>query len=171
MRPHRERDMVVYALTRDLGLVVATARGMRSRSSKLSSALLDLSLAKISLVKGRRSWRITTVTLIRNAAAELKQKRERLLPLARISLLLSKLIRGEEKHPSLYDEFESSVEMLLDKEDLDPENWELFIVAKILAELGYMPKDEVVRTPEEAGDSRKRLLRLVNEGLRASGLS
>lgn len=171
--PSREVDKTAVILTRDLGLVFGTARGMRKISSKLGSALLELSIVKVSLVKGKGTWRVTTVTLIRDSASELRLKREALKSLHKVALLVRKLVRGEEKHPNLYDEFEASAIELLDTSvsESDILDWELYTVARVLSELGYLSKSESPQSLSEAREKRKLLLKLVNDGIKESGLS
>ena len=47
--------------TRDLGLVTASAQGIRKMSSKLRFVLQDFSYVKIDLVSGRNIFRVTNV--------------------------------------------------------------------------------------------------------------
>ena len=47
--------------TRDLGMISASAQGVRKMSSKLRFVLQDFAYLKIDLVKGKDFWRITNV--------------------------------------------------------------------------------------------------------------
>jgi len=65
-RPVREADRIYTIITRDLGLVQATALGVRKEASKLRGALEPFVLSKISLVRGKEHWRITSAECIRS---------------------------------------------------------------------------------------------------------
>lgn len=169
--PVKEADKQVLALTRDLGLVSTNARGARKLESKLSSNLLDLALVKLSLVKGKNAWRVTTVTLFHNVATELRERRKALLALARIVALVKRLVRGEEKHIELYEDLERATLILLNEVgDEDVDAWELLTVARILFNLGYLSKESLPTNLIETREKRKVLLELVNSGIQASGL-
>lgn len=170
LRPTRESDRAVTVLTRELGLIRASARGLHGGHSKLASSLLELALVRISLVRGKHSWRVTTVGLERNLASELRPRREALQALARAAGLLQKLVRGEEKHPELYDEFESSA-LALAESAANPADWEVYAVARILHKLGYLPEARVPKDLAEAGTRRLELIKELNASLRESGLS
>src|SRR3989344_2260267 len=48
--------------TRDLGMIYATAQGVRKISSKLRFVLQDFVYLKIDLVQGKDFWRVTSVS-------------------------------------------------------------------------------------------------------------
>ena len=78
--------------TRDLGLVFASAQGVRKMSSKLRFVLQDFAYLKIDLVKGRDFWRITNVS--KTNKLEKLQEPEILKVFASISKLLKRLLAG-----------------------------------------------------------------------------
>ena len=49
-------------LTRDLGLINASAQGVRKISSKLRFVLQDFSYIKVDLVHGKDFWRLTSAS-------------------------------------------------------------------------------------------------------------
>ena len=52
-----------YAIfTRDLGMIYASAQGVRKMSSKLRFVLQDFAYLKIDLVKGKDFWRLTNAS-------------------------------------------------------------------------------------------------------------
>lgn len=170
--PSRESDKVVGVMTKEFGLVYATARGARSLSSKLSPALFELALVKISLVKTKTSWRVTSVSLVLDTASVLKERREALSALCRVSFLAKKLLRGEEVNQSLYEDLERSIKLLIEGvADEDVDAWELFTVAKMLSNLGYLSREALPSTLIETREKRRAILSLVNSGIQASGLS
>lgn len=171
LRPRAESDRLAAVLTRELGLVFGTARGARKNASKLLNTLLELSLVKISLVRGKQSWRVTTVTLLRDVSSELRGRREALAAYLRVLALVGKLVRGEEKHVELFDGLERATLLLLDEvSDEDVNAWELLTVAKALHHLGYLSSDSLPSNILETKEKRRVLLELVNRGIHSSGL-
>ncbi len=162
----READKVFSLLTRDLGFVVATAQGIRKGNSKLGGILLDLALVDVSLIRGKSAWRITTAALMKNYASVLEKSQTRAL--AQVMALVEKLVHGEEKHADLFDDMVADVGLL--QLGIDPEIWEIFAVSHLLAHLGYLTKDEVPHTLESVKENKKRIVSLVNQGIRESGL-
>lgn len=140
----READRIYSILTRDLGLVHASATGVRKESSKLRGALEPIVISNISLVRGKEYWRITSAETLCIIVPKATTAR----PLA----LLSKLIQGEAHHPELFD----AVEKHLRAE-------ETTLVAQILYHLGYLKSEDLVLP-------KKDLVRAINEGLQSSHL-
>ncbi|MEK7175771.1 MAG: DNA repair protein RecO, partial [Patescibacteria group bacterium] len=97
-RPVREADRIYSILTRDLGLVRATALGVRKENSKLRGSIEPVSLSNISLVRGKEHWRLTS--------AEVIKRFKKTKPLA----LLEQLVVGESAHPELFDAVEKYLE-------------------------------------------------------------
>ena len=157
-RPLKEADRVYILLTRDLGLIRASATGVRKEVSKLRPALEPFSLTRVSLVKGKEHWRITSAILEENLSQSLRGK-EGLLVLARVFSLLEKLIRGESANQELFDSVEKAIRHYNPEDDM----FEMRLVAQVLFHLGYL---------EEASLSldKKPLVKAINEGLIASGL-
>ncbi|MBX4198778.1 DNA repair protein RecO [Candidatus Parcubacteria bacterium] len=164
LRPMREADKLVVVLTRDLGLIHAGARGLRKRDSKLASILLEMALVKVSLVRGKNTWRITTAGLVRDAGSELRGRKDALRSLYSVGTLLMRLVRGEEKHPELFHEFNASALKLLDDKETEVSDWETGTVSRILFRLGYLDKDSLDLP-------RAELIKAINQGLKESGLN
>jgi DNA repair protein RecO len=150
-RPLREADRTYQILAQDLGLVRATALGVRKEGSKLRGSLEPVMLASVSFVKGKEYWRITS--------AESIHKIEAIPEILRPLALLERLVQGEAHHPELYDAIESE---LLSEGDRD-EMWEMRFVAKMLFHLGYLKETDLVL-------EKKELLKAINEGIQASHL-
>lgn len=143
-RPLREADRVYSILTRDFGLIRASATGVRKEASKLRGSLEPFILANISLVRGKEFWRITSAEPLRPIPATAGIGR----PLA----LLERLVQGEAAHPELFE----IVEKHLFSE-------ETTLVAHLLHHLGYLKQ-------EDLNLEKKSLIKAVNEGLRQSHL-
>ena len=54
-----EAGKYYYIFTRDLGMIYASASGVRKMSSKLRYVLQDFAYLKIDLVQGKDFWRVT----------------------------------------------------------------------------------------------------------------
>jgi DNA repair protein RecO len=180
-RALKEADKSVKILTRDLGVINAIAIGARKGSSKRSPALTELSLGKFSLVRGKKDWRLTNAELNINVYAKLKENKKLLHSIVQPLLLLEKLVQGEEKNKHIYDILEESVIFGIENKLTDEEikYFEIFTVAKLLGELGYLNKvdaETVFKAPlstdilEDISKSKTQLLKAINKGIRASGL-
>ena len=147
----READRIYTIMTRNLGLVRATAIGVRKESSKLRGNLEPLSLSTISFVKGKDYWRLTSAEFIQNIPS---------IPMiARPLALIEKLVQGEAPNPELFDAVEKSI---LSPELYD-EMFETNLVSKILFHLGYLKESDMAL-------GKKSLIKAINAGLRASHL-
>lgn len=151
-RPRREADRVYSILTRDLGLIYATALGVRKEQSKLRGALEPLALANVSLVKGKDHWRLTS--------ADSLSKIEFTKALARPLSLLEQLVQGEAKNTELYDVVERAVLAYQVQDEMS----EIRFVAQILFHLGYLEESDL--TLEKRG-----LVEAINHGIQASQLT
>lgn len=162
-RPIKEADRVYSILTRELGLIHATALGVRKEASKLRGALEPLSLSRISLVRGKEYWRITSGEFLQNFSS----MREMARPLS----LLEKLVQGEEPHPELFDVVEGAVVSRWSTSDVDQEMFEMRLVAKILYQLGYLHESDLNLDPSVDEAGRKALIKAINIGIQASQLT
>ncbi|MCW9054847.1 MAG: DNA repair protein RecO [Candidatus Pacebacteria bacterium] len=142
--PVGEADSLIDIFTEDLGRVRAVARSIREEHSKLRFSLQNLSVARISLVRGKETWRIVGAESRENlytALADDEGKRELILRMVR---LLRKLLAGEESNPALFRVVMSGIESIrttaTDSKELT--DLECLIVLRILHNLGYLAKDE-----------------------------
>lgn len=149
-RPLREADRVYSIMTREFGLVRATATGVRKGHSKLRGLLEPISLVSVSLVRGKEYWRITSAESIR----VITPTEEILKPLA----LLEKLVQGEAPNPELFDAVKKIV-LSSPGDDM----FEIHFVATILFHLGYLKEEDLKL-------DKKGLIKLINKGLEASHL-
>lgn len=150
-RPVREADRIYHIMTRDLGLVRATAIGVRKEVSKLRGNIEPFSLAVVSFIKGKDHWRLTSAELIKVISS---------VPVvARPLALLEKLIQGEAPNLELFD----IVEKMIVSPKFNDEMFETRLVSQILFHLGYLKK-------EDLDLDKKSLINAINEGLQASHL-
>lgn len=150
-RSMREADRVYSVLTRDLGLIQATALGVRKETSKLRGALEPFALSLISVVRGKEYWRAIS--------AESLQKIYASPAIARSLALLEKLVQGEAPHPELFDAVERAMQSLKP----DDEMFEISLVSKILFHLGYLKERDLTL-------DKRNLVRAINSGIQASNL-
>ncbi|MFA7252735.1 MAG: DNA repair protein RecO [Candidatus Paceibacterota bacterium] len=135
-----EANKYYYIFTREFGLIRASAQGVRHLQSKLRYGLSDFSLAKISLVRGRETWRLTGAEPVSDFKKINSGERENFLLVSRIFSLLLRLLHGEEKNEQLFDYLFHGFKFLqtenLDKKNL--EDFECVLALRILSSLGYI---------------------------------
>ena len=164
----READRLYTILTRDLGLVRASAGGVRKESSKLRASLEPYSISLISLVKGKGDWRITSAALLESLPNEFKDNKEMMKSVAKVYGLMEKLIGSESAHPELYDKLEYVADY---REERDVEAVEIFLVAQALYELGYLTQEVLPKDLNAVKDNKKELVKAINSGLSETGLT
>ncbi len=181
-RPAREADRVYTIFTRDLGLVRASATGVRKDLSKLRGHLEPFSLATVSLVRGREYWRLTSAELVYNLETRLSGTPELFLAFAKNLSLLEKLVAGEEKHTELFEDIAAVAELIVEGNisALDPESVEILLAARILFNLGYLSAEEefgpllegklTAETLKAVSESKKSLIKAINQGIQSSQL-
>jgi DNA repair protein RecO len=166
--------------TRDLGMIMASAQGVRKISSKLRFVLRDFSYIKIDLVRGKDFWRITSASKT-NLLENLVKHPETLKVFAGISSLLSRLLAGEDANQDLFADLLAGLFVLEKSANLeDSRNIEAVIVLRILNKLGYIGDDEAIVNLMvspfaedlvfEAAGKRKKILLQINRALRETHL-
>jgi recombinational DNA repair protein (RecF pathway) len=119
-----------------MGLVFASAQGIRLEKSKLRYSIDDYRLCTLALVRGREVWRITSAK--EDTVAPLHGKS--LIMFARVASLLKRVLHGEEVNSYLYDSLES-VYGFLSVSDLSVsqiKTCEILLVLRCLYALGYI---------------------------------
>jgi DNA repair protein RecO len=179
-RPYGEAGRKLSIFTRDFGLVLAAAQGIRLQRSKLRYHTQDCSFGEFSLVRGRECWRLVNADA---AALALPRRADREL-IARIASLLRRLLHGEEANPELFERLEACAAFLGNGLPTDGERLktlESLIVFGILRVLGYIGEDKALSryagslrlTPELvdlAAPKRAALNRHINKALKESHL-
>ncbi len=177
---YREADKYFHIFTRDLGMIYASAQGIRKLSSKLRFVLQDFSYAKLDLVKGKDFWRITSASKI-NKLEKVSKKKETLEIVFNISQLLKRLIIGEDLNKKLFDVLLNGLSFLEKYETTeDLKNIEAIIVLRLLNNLGYIGdakiNKEIVNLPlgEElilkTSKNKKFIFMEINKALKESHL-
>ncbi len=179
-RPFAEAGKILSIFTRDLGLVIVVAQGIRLEKSKLRYHVKDYAFGTFSLVRGKEFWRLTNAQESEASRSQVHLGGEVYLNI-RIANLLKRLLHGEEPHPELFDCLYSTFNYInnISKEKL-PE-LESLTALRILNLLGYVGDSEMVRQFVSSNSlseeilasmsvSRLKINGIINSSLQASHL-
>lgn len=166
--------------TRDLGMVYASAQGVRKMSSKLRYVLQDFSYIKVDLVKGKDFWRVTSASKTNSLGGLIKNKGT-FEVFSNVARLLKRLLAGEYPNQILFTDLVDSLSVLEKlEEEQDLRNMEIIIVLRILNNLGYIGGDDkidsLIKSPFEpalvlnVSKDRKEILGHINKALRETHL-
>lgn len=170
-----------YAIfTRDLGMINASAQGIRKISSKLRFVLQDFSYVKIDLVRGKDFWRITSASKT-NKLENILKSSFNVEIFANISRLLKRLLAGEYPNQALFADLLSGLHFLeKSKNEIESQNIEMIIVLRVLNDLGYIGNNEmlknITKSPYEDGlifeanKSRSKILFEINKAIHETHL-
>lgn len=95
-----DRSLLLY--TREGGMLYAEARAARREHSKQRFALQDFTRVRVSLVRGKATWRIGSIEALENfyATAEGREARGSVV---RLIKMVRRFARGEEAQTEVYD--------------------------------------------------------------------
>lgn len=156
----------MYVFTRELGLIMASAQGIRLEKSKLRYHSQEFSLGEFSFVRGKEFWRLTgaksidanhnpvgesaSSQIIRMARIESQVGSGVKGIIPRIALILRRLLHGEEAHPELFDHIQDSLAFIESREGGEElsegqmRTLESLIVFRIVHLLGYVGNDKEI---------------------------
>ena len=191
-RTSGEAGKVLYIFTKDLGLVVATAQGLRQNLSKLRYHTQDFTYGTYSLVRGKEMWRLVGAGPVGDVSEYTRAQTINQLHFlrARIFALLKRFLHGEEPNPELFEILAGLDGFIHGGEVVDDEvdSLECLSVLRILYSLGYIDASSKLRaglakffeknaksvwshdTLREVKESRALAIQAINEGLKASHL-
>ena len=167
-------------LTRDLGLINASAQGVRKISSKLRFVLQDFSYIKVDLVHGKDFWRLTSASKTCKLD-ELSKNTISFEIFANVARLLKRMLPGELPNAYLFNDLLDGL-VFLEKSKIqsEAENIEVIIVLRILNNLGYIGNNEmlknITKSPYEddlifeASRSRTKILLEINKAIHETHL-
>ena len=170
-----------YAIfTRDLGMINASAQGVRKLSSKLRFVLQDFSYVKVDLVRGKDFWRITSASKT-NKLENILKNSINIEIFANIGRLLKRLLAGEYPNKILFADLLNGLHFLEKSKDIvESQNIEIIIVLRILNNLGYIGENEmlknITKSPYEdslifeASHSRNKILSEINKAIHETQL-
>ncbi len=175
-----ESGKYYHIFTRDLGMIMAFAQGVRKMSSKLRYVLQDFAYIKIDLVQGRNIFRVTNA-LKTNMLEQVTKQKETFEVFVNIARLLKRLLAGVLPNEVLFLDLLNSLSILENtrtKENL--RNVEIVIVLRILNNLGYIGENEIlqniIKSPFEDNlmfqvtKSRTDILHHINKALKETHL-
>ena len=131
-----ENDAVYVVFTEMLGLIVAHASGIRLLKSKLRFVLQPGNTVKITLVKGKVLWRITTCVLYSTLSLPVQSALPRLYKLLRTCIVF------DEPLPYVYNHIQSFA-LISDDVSKDTNLFrvaETLTTARVLVTLGMLDK-------------------------------
>lgn len=178
-RNYGEADRLYTLYTRELGLILARAQGVRKLESKSRFALPLFAHARVSFVRGKDIWRLTGATSIDTYAA-LSRDIPSLRLMAKLSRLVKRLCKGEGSEPRILEDLLSLLGFLTRPVVLDEERKvaELTFALRLLHTLGYVGDETnfqtILKDEPTFGEletvSPKTLLFEINRALRESQL-
>ncbi|MFA5831652.1 MAG: DNA repair protein RecO [Candidatus Paceibacterota bacterium] len=133
-----EANKLFFIFTEKMGLLSASAQSVRKAASKLRYALHDFSLVRVSLIRGKTSWRLTDAEEIISFSPAREGEKAKVF--AGILFLVRRLVHGEEENKKLFSVL-LHASAFLKKEDFasdEMKRLETLVVLKILASLGYV---------------------------------
>lgn len=175
-----EAGKYYFLFTKDLGMIYASASGVRKISSKLRFILQDLSYIKVDLIEGRDFWKITSASKT-NHLDGISRNSDTLRVASSLASLLKRLLAGVEKNETLFNDFLDGLLILEDTQTPEEmKDIEMMIVLRILNHLGYIGESEKLRNligPSlnkglviEIIKSRSQVLREINRALKETHL-
>ena len=140
VRSSGESNAFLVIFTRELGLIKATAQGVKHLKSKLRYGIQKYDISQFSFVYGKNIWRLTNAVPQYNAYYNFRGSKGALRVIGNTCSLLQRLLTGEEKNEELFDLVTKGIYFLenieLSKEDLG--YFEFLFVLRILYNLGYV---------------------------------
>lgn len=165
-------DRSYLLFTREAGMLYADAKSVREERSKQRYALQEFSYVRISLIKGKHTWKVGSVETLHNDYSE-AASREARGSVVRVYKTLRRYIRGEEAARELFDYVRGALATLRGEQSRR-ELTERIIEANILWQLGYVDEASLptaVRSavvasvlPEEEAALLETLTALIERG-------
>jgi len=175
-----ESNRFIDIFTRELGFVRAIAQSARRERSKMRYSLQDHTHLDVSLVRGRKAWRVTGAKEKTNMYYALEGEQHKRILFSKVNALLRRLLHGEEKNEALYESVLAFVTFLLEN-DIEEEEIraiECLTVLRILYHLGYVAEKEGMFETNEykkeflqiIADNQKTVIKEINAALQESQL-
>jgi DNA repair protein RecO (recombination protein O) len=174
-----EAGKCFYIFTRDLGMIYASAQGVRKITSKLRFILQDYAYVKIDLVQGKDFWRVTSASKT-NKLENICKNSGTFEVFFNVANLLKRLLAGVEPNEILFADLINGLAVLEKSETKDLRNIEAIIVLRILNNLGYIGGNEIlqnfIKSPfeenliYEISKSRPQVLSQINKALKETHL-
>lgn len=157
-----EAGKYYHILTKDLGLILTSAQGVRKMESKLRYVLQDGSYVNIDLVKTKDFWRITTASK-KNELDEIPKDKEKFSKFIQISKLLKRLLPGEGINQDFFSDFIKGLKLLEKSKSEETNSIEIMIVLRILYHLGYVGGEEIFAGLTQSPLEEKLILEIAKQ--------
>lgn len=170
-----ESDKTFFVFTEDMGLVRATASGVRKRESKLRYALQEFSFSEVSFVLGKQGWKIVNGTPLYTFSQKIEKSETKVKTLR----LLKKLCPQDESHPNLFHELVKAFLFMDEHALVSDKSMDALLALKVLSFLGYWGDEgehSFIESPfnhdvlDQITKVRKDIVKEVNRSLRATQL-
>lgn len=102
--PTGEADMTILLFTKELGMISAVAKSVRSAKSKLKYSLQIGSVSKVDLVRGKQVWRIISATPV-DRINILDQETRRVV--AKSFRFIKRMVDKEKEEKGIYTDLET----------------------------------------------------------------
>ncbi len=155
-----ESNRFLYVFTKELGLVGASAQGVRELKSKLRYSLQNFSYSNVDLVRGKQVWRITNAENIYTFSCFAKST-EKQKVFANIVTFIKRFFVGEGSQGKLFDDVVGGFIFLRD-ENLSTEelkSFEATMMLKIIRHLGYLGEGDKFTSFLKEGNWNKETLK------------
>lgn len=134
-------DRSFLLFTREAGMLYADARSVREERSRQRYALQSFSRVRVSLVKGKHSWKIGSIEPIKNYYQEAVDKAAR-GSIVNVFRLLRRFVKGEEIDTNLFDYIIATLEEL-QKDQVHRSFVEVVAMTNVLGYLGYVDRQKI----------------------------
>lgn len=145
--PAGEASAHLHLLTKDYGMVRAKAQGIRLINSKLRYSLAEWSRARVTLVRGAHGFRVVGAVFETSYFDSFRAEPHKLKALARIGVLMRRLVIAEASGDELYTLFFGLAEFFA-RAPLNrtmAKNAEYIAALRLLDVTGYLPRSEPLR--------------------------
>lgn len=134
-------DRSYMLFTREAGMIFADAKSSRKEFSKQRGPLQDFSLVKVSLIKGKYTWKIGSIEAYKNYYLQAINKLARGSTVA-ICRLLRRFVKGEQVDVELFDYVVLAIEEL-NKKTEERDFVQMVVQVHILGLLGYVDVSKI----------------------------
>lgn len=143
-RPQGELHRTLTIYTKEFGLLHVIARSARLPSSKLRGLLQKSFIGLVTLVRGKRSWKVVGAVEEFNLYYTLRNQSSQQYLMSRMYWLLQRLVKGEERNDRLYSVLDSfSRHLVTESTDVHEHlpALERLTALRMLSALGYATTD------------------------------
>lgn len=176
-RTSGEADRLYLFYTAEFGMILASARSVRSIRSKLRPHIKDGVMLTLTLLKSKNRWKLLEAS---NESRSIDPKEDGYKGFLRLLSALKTLVAGEERNDSLYASLRAAFVYLTHPRNAsEVASAECLLMIQMLHALGYgEPKnahqyetatwsDDII---EKVSKDRKELVLGINKALKATGL-